>query len=72
MFNGTNCDRKSQLSEILTEPLNPRGASSTVQMQTICGTRGFNGSVNVSGNCDFRSQFDPLYIIFWPFLQNTF
>ena len=26
--------------------------------------RGFNGSVNVSGNCDFRSQFDPLYIIF--------
>ena len=25
MFNGTNCDRKSQLSGILTEPLNPRG-----------------------------------------------
>ena len=24
MFNGSNCDRKSQLSEILTEPLNPR------------------------------------------------
>ena len=24
MFNGLNCDRKSQLSEILTEPLNPR------------------------------------------------
>ena len=23
MFNGSNCDRKSQLSEILTEPLNP-------------------------------------------------
>ena len=22
---GLNCDRKSQLSEILTEPLNPRG-----------------------------------------------
>ena len=24
MFNGSNCDQKSQLSEILTEPLNPR------------------------------------------------
>ncbi len=24
MFNGTNCDQKSQLSGILTEPLNPR------------------------------------------------
>ena len=24
MFNGSNCDRKSQLSSILTEPLNPR------------------------------------------------
>ena len=24
MFNGLNCERKSQLSEILTEPLNPR------------------------------------------------
>ena len=25
MYNGSNCVRKSQLSEILTEPLNPRG-----------------------------------------------
>ena len=24
MYNGLNCDRKSQISEILTEPLNPR------------------------------------------------
>ena len=24
MLNGSNCDRKSQLSGILTEPLNPR------------------------------------------------
>ena len=24
MYKGLNCDRKSQLSEILTEPLNPR------------------------------------------------
>ena len=25
-------------------------------------SRGFNGSVNISESCDFRSQFDPLYI----------
>ena len=31
-------------------------------------SRGFNGSVNISESCDFRSQFDPLYIIF----LNTF
>ena len=24
MYNGSNCDRQLQLSEILTEPLNPR------------------------------------------------
>ena len=24
MFNGSKCDRKSQLSGVLTEPLNPR------------------------------------------------
>ena len=29
MSNGSNCDRKSQLSEILTEPLNPRAPSPT-------------------------------------------
>ena len=28
MFNGSNCDRKSQLSGILTEPLNPRSRDS--------------------------------------------
>ena len=27
MFNGSTCDRKSQLSGILTEPLNPRESS---------------------------------------------
>ena len=26
-------------------------------------SRGFNGSVNISENCDFRSQYDPIYII---------
>ena len=27
MFNGSNYDRKSRLSGILTEPLNPRGSN---------------------------------------------
>ena len=27
MFNGSNCDKKSQLSGILTEPLNPRAVN---------------------------------------------
>ena len=26
--------------------------------------RGFNGSANISERCDFRSQVDPLYIIY--------
>ena len=37
MFNGSNCDRKSQLSGILTEPLNPRVSGSkghTVKIST--------------------------------------
>ena len=34
--------------------------------------RGFNGSVNISESCDFWSQYDPLYIIFYPFFLNTF
>ena len=29
MNNGSNCGRKSQLSDILTEPLNPRVRSGT-------------------------------------------
>jgi len=29
MYKGSNCDRKSQLSGILTEPLNPRGLYAT-------------------------------------------
>ena len=33
---------------------------------------GFNGSVNISENCDFQSPFEPSYIIFLPFILNTF
>ena len=36
------------------------------------GARGFNGSVNILENCDFRSQFDPFYIILQPLILNTF
>ena len=32
MFNGSNCDRKSQLSGILTEPLNPRAVYLSVSV----------------------------------------
>ena len=32
---GLNCDRKSQLSEILTEPLNPRGVELVLWKKTI-------------------------------------
>ena len=28
-----------------------------------CNSRGFNGSFNISENCEFLSQFDPFYII---------
>ena len=32
MYKGSNCDRKSQLSEILTEPLNPRASRTAVRL----------------------------------------
>ena len=33
MFNGSNCDRKSELPEILTEPwLSPRGPTQTYSL----------------------------------------
>ena len=35
MFNGSNCDRKSQLSGILTEPLNPRSRDSLRSKELI-------------------------------------
>ena len=35
-------------------------------------SRGFNGSVNISECCDFRTQFDPLYITLLPFYLNHF
>ena len=34
--------------------------------------RGFNGSVNILESCDFRSQFDPLNIIFLAFFPKYF
>ena len=39
MFNGSNCDRKSQLSGILTEQLNPRGLQFHCLLITFSITR---------------------------------
>jgi len=37
MYNGSNCDRKPQLSDILTEPLNPPALSwETYVMRNLC------------------------------------
>ena len=41
----------------------------SVQVKGIA--RGFHGSVNIPESCVFRSQFDPLNIIFLPFFLNT-
>ena len=35
MLKGSNCDRKSQFSEILTEPLNPRGRLVSVKISAL-------------------------------------
>ena len=49
LMHGSNCDRKSQLSAILTEPLNPRDAATYIfylvhlYLQGICLT--FKGNL---------------------------
>ena len=35
MYKGSNCDQKSQLSEILTEPLNPRDQLILIQSNIL-------------------------------------
>ena len=35
MFNGSNCDRKPKLSDILSEPLNPRECRRPLIFQTM-------------------------------------
>ena len=35
MYKGSNSDQKSQLSEILTEPLNPRGLNFSKPLMSI-------------------------------------
>ena len=37
-FNGSNCDRKSQLSGILTEPSNPRGLKQQKKLDKLLNT----------------------------------
>ena len=36
-------------------------------LKTNLTARGFNGSVNIPESCGFRSEFDSLDIIFYPF-----
>ena len=43
MFNGSNCDRKSQLSEILVEPLNIRERCTHL---LYCSVLSLGGNVN--------------------------
>ena len=40
---------------------------SSLLFSTLLYSRGFNGFFNISENCDFRSQFDPLNIICYLF-----
>ena len=44
MYNGSNWDRKSQLSEILTEPLNPRDLITILTLLEFCSTIFFKQS----------------------------
>ena len=45
MFNGSNCNRKTQLSGILTEPLNPRGINEFDCMLVLNKTTKFVANV---------------------------
>ena len=38
----------------------PQKIRENYQIKANIKSRGFNGSVNISENCDFRSQYDPL------------
>ena len=38
-------------------------SKSSLTLEKACGTRGFNDSFNISENSDFRSKYDPFYII---------
>ena len=51
MYKGSNCDQKSRLSEILTEPLNPRGGCYYF-LVTFCAT-----SLNIKDIVDLFSNF---------------
>jgi len=46
MHNGSNCDRKSQFSEILTEPLNPLDRYPFKEIQNGC-THKINININI-------------------------
>jgi len=47
----------------LLESLRPLNIIYNISIDLLLCPRGFKGSVNISESCDFRSQFDPLYLI---------
>ena len=61
MFNGTNCGRNSQLSGILTEPLNPRDFSPLLVIFTFPGNLIIREDVN---NVSFYANKDYYYCIY--------
>ena len=55
MYNGSNCDRKPQLSDILTEPLNPPALSwETYVMRNLCHGKPMSWETYVINNVTFK------------------
>ena len=54
MFNGSNCDRKSQYSRILTEPLNPRACNRNAYFVSVGFV--FNVCVHFEPNIDLNNN----------------
>ena len=58
----------SELNTIITDCLIYISTMDTfdfclISFQITANALGFNGSLNISENCDFRSQYGPFYII---------
>ena len=64
MFNGSNCDRKSQLSGILTEPLNPRGVSGKFIYDLKDCLRNFKWPSIQRMQCSIHNLSDQVWVIY--------
>ena len=57
MFNRSNCDRKSQLSGILTEPLNPRDKHKHMNMNmNINKNKNIHIHININMNMNINTN----------------